>query len=102
MAEITKIATVETTEAIWSYDPSLPENRVLKGSLDFISTVRTLFVKICASGTRIAKFENCQRECGISTPTKLSTHSNVRWGSALQMIQKAIKTFDISFHCTEF
>src|ERR1700710_579898 len=47
MANITKIAAVETTQAIWEYDPSLPENRVLSGSLDVIAAIQTLAVKVC-------------------------------------------------------
>jgi hypothetical protein len=47
MAHITKIAAVETTTAIWEYDPSLPTNRVLNGSLDVIAAIRTLAIKVC-------------------------------------------------------
>jgi hypothetical protein len=47
MAHITKIATVETTRAIWEYDPSLPDNRVLGGSLDVIAAIRTVAIKVC-------------------------------------------------------
>jgi len=39
MAHITKIATVETTTAIWEYDPSLPNNHVLNSSLDVIAAI---------------------------------------------------------------
>ena len=39
MDRITKIAVVETTTAIWEYDPSLPDNRVLNGSLDVVAAV---------------------------------------------------------------
>jgi hypothetical protein len=45
MSYITKIAAVESSTAIWEYDPSLPGNRVLSGSLDVISAIRTLAVK---------------------------------------------------------
>jgi hypothetical protein len=47
MAHITKIAAMETTTAIWEYDPSLPTNRVLNGSLDVIAAIRTLAIKVC-------------------------------------------------------
>jgi hypothetical protein len=47
MARITKIAAVETTTAIWEYDPSLSDNRVLGGSLDVIAAIRTLAIKAC-------------------------------------------------------
>jgi hypothetical protein len=47
MAHITKLAAVETTTAIWEYDPSLPDNRMLNGSLDVIAAIRTLAIKVC-------------------------------------------------------
>jgi hypothetical protein len=47
MSHITKIAAVETSTAIWEYDPSLPGNRVLNGSLDVIAAIRTIAIKVC-------------------------------------------------------
>ena len=46
MGCITKIATVENANAIWEYDPSLPDNRILEGSLDVIAAIRTIAVKV--------------------------------------------------------
>lgn len=46
MSHITKIAAVETSTAIWEYDPSLPGNRVLNGSLDVIAAIRTIAIKV--------------------------------------------------------
>jgi hypothetical protein len=46
MNRITKIATIETATAIWEYDPSLPGNRVLGGSLDVIAAIRTIAIKV--------------------------------------------------------
>lgn len=46
MSHITKIATVETTTAIWEYDPSLSGNHVLGGSLDVIAVIWTLTIKV--------------------------------------------------------
>jgi hypothetical protein len=46
MAHITKITAVETATAIWEFDPKLPANRVLSGSLDVIAAVRTLAIKV--------------------------------------------------------
>ncbi len=43
---ITKIATVENANAIWKYDPSLPDNRILEGSLDVIAAIRMITVKV--------------------------------------------------------
>lgn len=47
MDHITKIAAVETATAIWEYNPSLPDNHVLNGSLDVIAAIRTLAIKVC-------------------------------------------------------
>ena len=46
MTHITKIAAMETTMAIWELDPSLPNNRVLNGSLDVIAAIRTVAIKV--------------------------------------------------------
>lgn len=82
---ITKKAALETTQAIWEYDPSDTNNRVLGGSLDVIAALHTLVTKIRASGQRIQEFERIQRECGIGTPLALILHGNTRWGSAYGM-----------------
>lgn len=91
MGHITKIAAVETTTAIWEYDPDLPGNRVLGGSLDVIAAIRTLAVKIQCSGQRIEYFNKLQRESGIATPFVIPLHSNVRWGSAYKMLDRAYR-----------
>jgi hypothetical protein len=119
MAHITKIAAVETTTAIWEYDPSLPNNRVLNGSLDVIAAIRTLAIKVCynyhhdtqlevslltysyiqqiqSSGQRIEAFEKLQLECGITDPLKIPLHSNVRWGTAHRMLHVAYKVRQVS------
>jgi hypothetical protein len=49
MGHITKIAVVENTNAIWEYDPELPNNRVLGGSLDVVAALRTLVIKVSSS-----------------------------------------------------
>lgn len=46
MSHITKIAAVENATAIWEYDPALPGNRVLAGSLDVIAAIRTIAIKV--------------------------------------------------------
>jgi hypothetical protein len=53
MKRITKIAVVENATAIWEYDPSLPGNRVLGGSLDVIAAIRTLAIKVSGVSTNI-------------------------------------------------
>jgi hypothetical protein len=46
MSHITKLAAIETTSAIWEFDPSEPGNRVLGGGVDVIATIRTLAIKV--------------------------------------------------------
>ena len=46
MKHITKIAAVENATAIWEYDPSRDDNRVLGGSLDVIAAIRTIAIKV--------------------------------------------------------
>jgi len=46
MGHITKIAAVENATAIWEYDPDLYDNRVLGGSLDVITAVHTITIKV--------------------------------------------------------
>ncbi|KAG2752567.1 hypothetical protein P692DRAFT_20708915, partial [Suillus brevipes Sb2] len=77
MSVITRIANIETTTAIWEFDPLLPNNRVLRDSLDVVAAVRTLAIKIQSSGQRIEYFETLQVKCGIPIPLKIPLHSNV-------------------------
>jgi len=44
-----KIAAVENATAIWEYDPTHEDNRVLGGSLDVIAAIRTLAIKVRVS-----------------------------------------------------
>ena len=46
MSHITKIAAVENATAIWEYDPTREDNRVLGGSLDVIAAICTLAIKV--------------------------------------------------------
>jgi hypothetical protein len=86
---ITKLAAVENQTMIWEYDPQLPGNRVLGGSLDVISAIRTVAIKIQASGQRIKYFEKLQIQCKINNPLRIPLHSNIRWGSAYNMLERA-------------
>jgi len=49
MGHITKIAVVKNATAIWEYDPTREDNRVLGGSLDVIAAIRTLAIKVHVS-----------------------------------------------------
>jgi len=107
MSHITKIAAVENATAIWEYDPSLDGNRVLEGSLDVIAAIRTLAIKmrflvfrssiklilaqVQSSGQQIEYFEKLQRECGIPDPLTIPLHSNTRWGTVFNMLDRAHK-----------
>jgi len=50
MGHITKIAAVENATAIWEYDPTRKDNRVLGSSLDVIAAIRTLAIKVNNQG----------------------------------------------------
>ncbi|KAF8675642.1 hypothetical protein AX14_005053, partial [Amanita brunnescens Koide BX004] len=71
MSHITKISAVETASAIWEYDPDLANNCVLGGSLNVISVIRTLAVKIQVSSQHIKYFNKVQIDCGITTLLKI-------------------------------
>ena len=43
---ITKIANMETTTAIWEFNPSLPSSRVLGDSLDVVAAIQTTAIKV--------------------------------------------------------
>ena len=53
MSEITQLAVVETKQAIWDFDPSLPENRLVIGGLDVIAMIRTLVVKVYLTSSHL-------------------------------------------------
>jgi len=46
MAHITKIAAVETTTVIWEYNPEMTTNHMFSGSLDVITAIHTLAIKV--------------------------------------------------------
>jgi len=118
MTHITKIAAVEMAMAIWEYDPSLPDNHVLNGSLDVTAAIRTLAIKvgrislplsrfpnlpqIQSSGQRIEAFEKLQFECGFQDTLKIPLHSNVRWGTAHRMLSVSYKMRQVRCGRTEF
>jgi hypothetical protein len=88
MSIVTWLSTIETTMAIWDYDPTLPQNRILEGSIDVVATLRTLIIKIQSSGQHITYFERLQTQCGIKTPLKIPLHSNIHWGTADGMLAR--------------
>ncbi|KAF8963734.1 hypothetical protein BDZ97DRAFT_1642765, partial [Flammula alnicola] len=77
MMHITKITVVENATAIWEYDPSRDDNQILGGSLDVIAAIRTLAIKIQASGQRIEYFQSTQIRCGLPEALKIPLHSNI-------------------------
>ena len=54
MSQVTKIMNVETPASIWEFDPDIPTNRVLGSSLDVVSAIRMLAIKIQASGQQVS------------------------------------------------
>ena len=98
MSIITRLATIETTMAIWEYNPTLPQNRLLEGSIDVVTTLQTLVIKIQSSGQHIAYFERLQTECGIKTLLKIPFHSNVRWGMADGMLAQCYDLWMVLLH----
>ena len=109
MSRITRIAAIENATAIWEYDLTLPGNRVLGGSLDVITAIRTIAIKVSSdhfdcvsvylfiislyqmqvSGQRIEHFEKLQIQCKINDPLRIPLHSNIWWGSAHNMLDRA-------------
>ena len=49
MKHVTNIAAVETAAAIWELNPEDPNSRLSNGSLDAVSTLCTVAIKICYS-----------------------------------------------------
>ena len=112
---ITKIAAVKNVTAIWEYDPTRDDNRVLGDSLDDIAAIRTLAIKvklnpigsiwvlisyslqIQASGQRIEYFHSTQIHCGFPQGLNISLHSNIQWGTAFKMLEQANKLRQVSF-----
>lgn len=97
MSLITQITTAETTLAICEFDPSLPSN-LIAGSLNVISALRTLVVKIHASGQWIAYFEHLQAECNIEKALSIPLHSKIRWGTAEGMLTHAYRLRQVCFN----
>jgi hypothetical protein len=58
MTHITKIAAVKNATTIWEYDPDLPDNRVLGGSLDVIVAIRTITIKVRLSQMHTRRISN--------------------------------------------
>jgi hypothetical protein len=54
MSVLTNIGGVQTTAAIWEFDPSEEGNRALGGSLDIVCAIRTLAVKVSTIKSHIS------------------------------------------------
>ncbi|KIK73267.1 hypothetical protein PAXRUDRAFT_21046 [Paxillus rubicundulus Ve08.2h10] len=108
MSVITNIATVETTTVIWEFDPALPSNQILDGSLNVVAAICTIAIKIQASWQHIAYFECIQAKCSIEhAPLTIPLHSNICWGTADGMLAHSyllwqpINLFQIFLHNTQ-
>ena len=52
------------------------------------------------SGQQIELFKKLQIECGITDPLKIPLHSNVRWGTAYNMLSRSYKLRQVRVsHC---
>jgi hypothetical protein len=71
MGQITKMAAMETASAIWEYNPALPDNQVLSGSLDVIATLQTIAIKVssCFLTTYLLTF--CISDPGIQSAAQI-------------------------------
>ena len=56
MSKVTKVGIIENKQAIWDYDPTLPENRIVCGGLDVIAVIRTLAIKVCNDSPSICAY----------------------------------------------
>ena len=95
MAEITQIDHIVTMAAIWEFNPTLLTNCVMNNSLDVVAAIRTLAIKIQASGQRIAYFKQLQSECGISTPLVIPVQNNTCWGTADGMLGRSYQLHQV-------
>ena len=46
MTHIMKIAAIENATTIWEYNPDLPDNCMLGGSLDIVAVICTITIKV--------------------------------------------------------
>jgi len=98
LAVIIKIANVNTTTTIWEFDPTLPQNCILDDTLDIVSTIQTLTIKIQCSGQQIEYLKTLQVKCGINPPLSIPLHSNVRWGTADEILARAYELCQVCSH----
>ena len=89
MSEITRVDHIATTNVIWEFDLTLPANQLVGDSIDVITTICTLAIKIQASSQRVAYFECVQKECGIMTPLVIPLQNNTRWGTVDGMLGRS-------------
>jgi hypothetical protein len=115
MAHITNIAAVENKTAIWEFNPALKKNHIANRGLDVIAALCTLAIKVSflfsihlsgltliqhqiqASGVRIEYFNELQIQCSIGIPLKIPLHSNIRWGTAHTMLDRANKLQQVRY-----
>lgn len=101
MAWVTKTAAVETTAAIWEYDPEDPDNRIMGGTaLDAVAIIRTLAVKVChsfythlrPSGLRLTLFSLAVRSKHLDSVSNTSGCSRQKLASRLMTILSFLST----------
>lgn len=100
MSQVMKIANIETSTVIWEFDPNLLSNCLQGNTLDVVSAIQMLTIKIQASNQCISYFECPQVECRIDKPLKILLHSNVWWGTAYGMLEQSYQLHQVgcNFH----
>ena len=93
MGRVTQIAAIKNATAIWEYDPSLPGNWILGGSLDVITAIRTIAVKVSLPFFTNIKFSYVALRF---KHLRIPLHSKVRWGSAHGMLEHSYKLRQVS------
>ncbi|KAG2353011.1 hypothetical protein BDR07DRAFT_1383649 [Suillus spraguei] len=86
---ITHIANVETSTAIWEFDPTDSSNRFLELS------------GCCRCSSYYCHqeyFKTLQQNSGIDKVLKIPLHSNIQWGTADGMLSRA---YALRHHCRQ-
>jgi hypothetical protein len=87
---LTSLATESLGDRSMSLLQFVPsQSRSVKVSILAQVRLTLLFEQIQCSGQRIKYFEKLQIESGITTPLVIPLHSNVHWGTAYNMLERA-------------
>ena len=93
MSVVTHISSIETTSAIWEFDPSLPGNHILGDSLDIVSAIQTLAIKIQASGNALHTLSTCRLNAASQSlllSLSIAMSTGALWMECLDMLIASI------------